>query len=40
LALETKLAEVKEEKERVVFGLDQTLRKLQNELQEIIQVLF
>lgn len=36
-ALETKLAEVKEEKERVVFGLDQTLRKHQNELQELIQ---
>lgn len=34
-ALQTKLNEVREEKENVTFGLDQTLRKLQLELQEI-----
>ncbi len=38
-ALQAKLDEVREEKERVIFGLDQQLRKLELELQEIIQVL-
>jgi hypothetical protein len=36
--LQKKLDEVLEEKERVTFGLDQQLRKLQMELQEIKQV--
>jgi len=31
------LAEIREEKERVTFGLDQTLRKLQVELQDLNQ---
>ena len=34
-ALQAKLAEVCEEKDRVTFGLDQTLRKLQVELQDL-----
>lgn len=38
-ALQAKLDEVREEKEHVVFGLDQTLRKLQLELQDITQVI-
>ncbi len=37
-ALQSKLDEVREEKERVIFGLDQTMRKLQLELQDITQV--
>jgi DNA repair exonuclease SbcCD ATPase subunit len=36
--LQLKLNELREEKEHVIHGLDQTLRKLQNELQEITQV--
>lgn len=34
-ALQTQLVEVREEKERVTFALDQTLRKLQVELQDL-----
>lgn len=36
-ALQAKLNEVREEKEHVIFDLDQTLRKLQYELQDITQ---
>ena len=36
-ALQSQLAEIREEKERVTFGLDQTLRKLQVELQDLNQ---
>lgn len=36
--LQAKLDEVKEEKERVIFSLDQTMRKLTLEVQEITQV--
>ena len=36
-ALQAKLNEVKEEKERVSFQLDQTLRKLQTELTDLSQ---
>ena len=35
--LQKKLDEVREEKERVTFGLDQTIRKLQLEIQDITQ---
>mmetsp|Transcript_37471 Transcript_37471/g.38157 ORF Transcript_37471/g.38157 Transcript_37471/m.38157 type:complete len:376 (+) Transcript_37471:136-1263(+) len=37
-ALQAQLAETREEKERVTFGLDQTLRKLQLELQDLTQL--
>lgn len=37
--LQTKLRELREEKEQVTQGLDQTLRKLQAELSDITQVI-
>eukprot|EP01041_Mallomonas_annulata_P006202 gene6202-12568_t len=37
-ALQAQLADIREEKERVTFGLDQTLRKLQLELQDLTQL--
>lgn len=37
--LQTKLNELREEKDQVTYGLDQTLRKLQNELQDITLVI-
>jgi DNA repair exonuclease SbcCD ATPase subunit len=36
-AIQNKLAEVKEEKDRVTYGLDRTLRKLQFELHDLTQ---
>jgi hypothetical protein len=37
-ALQTKLNEIRDEKDKVTFSLDQTLRKLQYELQDLTQV--
>jgi hypothetical protein len=37
-ALQTKLNEIRDEKDKVTFSLDQTLRKLQYELQDLTQI--